>query len=270
MTTWTWNQTDEITYLYLPDWLEQGAFAAFTTRTGGSSNGAYDSLNLALHVGDDPLKVVDNRVKTLNSFGGSLDMLVCSQQVHSSRAAAVDSSYRGRGAFEYEDGLPDTDALATDTPGLYLASFYADCIPVYMFDPDHRCVALIHSGWKGTMNHIAAKTFTLMKEQYGSSIRRISVFIGPGIDRCCFEVHSDLAAQASNEFAGFTGIIDQRGGQLYWDLKGTIQRELLLLGAPAENVQVCPLCTCCRGDLFYSYRRDNGNTGRMGAFLTLR
>jgi copper oxidase (laccase) domain-containing protein len=108
-----------------------------------------------------------------------------------------------------------------------------------------------------------------MQEQYGSNIRQIAVFIGPGIDRCCFEIQRDLAEKAKLEFDGYANIISRGGDRLFWDLKDTIRQELLLLGVPAGQIQVCELCTCCRSDLFYSYRRDNGDTGRMGAFISL-
>ena len=270
MTVWDWNHAGGIKYLYLPDWLEKGVIAAFTTRTGGDSGDGYESLNLALQVGDDYQKVIANRLKVLNALGGSLDQMVCCQQVHGSRGIAVDSSYSGRGALQYEDALPGTDALVTDTPGIYLATFYADCVPVYIFDPENRCIALIHSGWKGTISHITLATIAIMREQYGSKLHHLAVFIGPGIDRCCFEIQPDLADRVRQELVGHNAILSQSGDKLFWDLKNTIRQDLLLSGVLAENIQVCELCTYCHSDFFYSHRRDNGNTGRMGAFVSLR
>ncbi|MGI5879819.1 MAG: peptidoglycan editing factor PgeF [Syntrophomonadaceae bacterium] len=269
MQDWQWQKKQGISYITVPEWYEQGAFAAFSARLGGVSNIPCDSLNMGLHVGDKPHHVLENRKRFMLAAGGQLDQMVCCQQVHGDSIKLINQRHAGFGARKLETAIGYTDAMVTDVPGVFLTTFYADCFPVYFFDPIKKVVALAHSGWKGTMLRIAEKTMLTMISEYKSQTEDICCFIGPGIGACCFAIADDLADRAGHEFAALNDIIRYNNATCYWDLSATIQQCLLMAGIKKDQITICPLCTCCNPDHFYSFRRDQGNTGRMGAVITL-
>lgn len=270
MKHWTLHTSRFINYITVPKWETQGVSLAFSARQGGVSEGIYDSLNLGLHVGDQDNLVLKNRSRLMNIFKADLMEAVCCQQVHGNEVAAVTQSDRGKGAFRLDKTIPDCDAMVTASPRVYLMTFYADCVPVYFFDPVHRAVGLAHCGWKGTMGRIAEKTLLAMETKFKSKASQVQVFIGPGIGPCCFEIKADLAAKVYAEFTNQNGIITASEDDRYtWDLKKTNALILETMGVNQNNICICGLCTACRPDLFFSYRRDDGATGRMAALIGL-
>lgn len=270
MPNWTWDKFREISYITIPEWALQGVNVAFTSCRGGHSSQPYQSLNMGLHVGDQKASVIANRRELLQAFASDLEQMVCCQQVHSANVILVGPETAGRGAGDLASALPDFDAMVCHTPDLILAAFYADCFPVFMFDPVQRAAAIAHSGWKGTMGRIARATLDKMERACGSNPEDIEVFIGPGIDSCCFNISAELAERVQQEFSLFNDIIYTKPNRLTWSLKNTIRQTLIEAGCRAVNITSCDLCTCCHPELFYSYRRENGNTGRMGAFIGLQ
>lgn len=267
---WVWNKTDGIQYITIPDWAEQGVNIAFTARLGGSSSAPYDSLNLGLHVDDQATLVIKNRHLVLQLFPSDLMHLVCCQQVHSANITLVNQSMAGRGAGDLDSALPNCDAMVCNSPGLVLSTFYADCFPVFFFDPRQRTVAVAHSGWKGTMGKIARATLETMQQACGSCPETVEVLIGPGIEACCFNIQADLADRVQQAFPSFSDIICSTQDRPAWNLKNTIRQTLIQAGCRPENINSCNLCTACHPELFFSYRHDNGKTGRMGAFIGLQ
>lgn len=271
MQPWNYFHNNGIEYISLPKWLDQGVDLAFSTRHGGVSSGVFNSLNMGLHVGDGDDAVIENRRRILEIFHSPLTNGVCCQQVHGHDVIRVNSNDRGKGAFKLGQVLADCDAMITNTPGVYLMSFYADCVPIYFWDHVHRVIGTAHGGWKGTMGGIAVNTLQSMSEEYGSSPSEVEVFIGPGIGPCCFEIQPDLAAKVNAEFKSLHDIITMDSGGAYtWDLQETNRQLLINSGVEPSRIYVCRLCTACHTDKFYSYRRENGETGRMGAIIGLR
>lgn len=270
MNTWQLYKRNGQEFLSIDSWLQAGVNIAFTTRQGGSSTGCFDSCNLGLHVGDEAEKVLTNRRSVLRLFQAELGQAVCCEQVHGDQIRKVDKSYQGQGAFRYEQSLASCDGMITNVPGVFLVTFYADCIPVFFFDPIHRAVGIAHSGWKGTMAGIAVKTIAAMQQEYGSRSDELYIGIGPGIAGCCFQVADDLAHRVEQSFPDFPGIIHTRDSAEYnWDLPETNRQMLIKQGVNPQHISSCSLCTACHPELFFSYRRDQGNTGRMGALIAL-
>jgi len=271
MSHWDYQSKDGLQIITIPEWLQSDINIAFTCRRGGVSQGIYESLNLGLHVGDKDELVIENRRRLLRQFDASLDQAVCCQQIHGNQVLRVLEDDRGRGSQRLDDVLTDADAMVTDVPGIYLLNFYADCVPVYFWDSEHRSIGSAHCGWKGTMGRIAVNTLQAMHVSFGTDIAKVQIFIGPSIGPCCYHIQPDLATQVKNQFGEMTGIItvDQDSGY-YWDLQGTNQQQLQQCGVPLENIVVCRLCTSCRTDLFYSYRQEHGVTGRMGALIGIK
>lgn len=270
MSEWQLYKQDDFTFLSLEHWQQAGVDMAFSTRWGGFSEAPFASCNLGLHVGDAADKVLRNRQRFLQIFQADLGQAVCCQQVHGDRVAAVGKAQLGQGAFIYEQSLLGYDAMITNEPGVFLLAFYADCLPVYLFDPVHRAIGLAHSGWKGTMDCIASKTLYAMKESYNSCSEDIYAAIGPGIGSCCFQISEDLAEKVDLCFSDFHDIIKRKETSgIYWDLADTIRQTLTRQGVHPARISSAGICTACHPENFFSYRREQGKTGRMGALLAL-
>ncbi len=263
-------EKEGIQYLSVPHWNEAGILNAFSCRSGGVSPPPYESLNLALHLEDDPVNVIRNRRLFLDVFGLELENTVCCQQVHGSGIEVVTPEMNGKGALNAGQSLPDCDAMVCGQPGVVMMTFYGDCIPLFIVDPVRQVAATAHAGWKGTCLNIGGKTVELMCRTFGSALQDLEVFIGPGIGACCYEISRELAEQVELSLPKTAGkLIEERGGRKYWDLPATNFYNLVAKGLQPEKIFSSSLCTSCYPELFYSHRLQHGITGRMGAMLSL-
>ena len=154
-----------------------GVKNCFTTREGGCSTGMFRSLNLSFTRGDNPQAVTENYRRVAEAMGGTLSDIVCSDQTHTTNVRRVDRSCGGYGVTK-ERSYTDVDGLVTDEPGLILATFYADCVPLYFVDPIHHAIGLSHSGWRGTVGRMGQHTIEVMRREFRSDPGEI-----PPLDR---------------------------------------------------------------------------------------
>ncbi|HZK43226.1 MAG TPA: peptidoglycan editing factor PgeF [Syntrophomonadaceae bacterium] len=264
-----WQNFDGLRYINLPFWSEMGADILFTSRTGGFSEGQFASLNMALHVGDNHNRVIKNRLKVLKAFGSNLESIVCCEQVHGAEVAIINKEHTGLGADNFTTAIKGVDAMVTNISQICLTTFYADCIPIFLFDPIKRVIGIAHSGWKGTVNMIGNKTVQIMQDHYGCDLKEIKVFIGPGIGKCCFEIGEELGVEVKTIFNDLEDIIKVNERGFLWDLPKTNQQALIKYGIKKENIIASNLCTSCNTDEFFSYRQEKGKTGRMAAMIRL-
>lgn len=231
------------------------------------SRGPYHSLNLAYSVGDDPEAVSQNRLRLAAVLGTAPDTPVEAEQVHGNRAMVLAA---GTGDPRSTRGGPirGVDALVTDRRGLWLAIYAADCVPVLLVDVRTPAAAAIHAGWRGTAAGIIPETIARMRDVFGTDPEWCTVELGPAIGGCCYEV--DLPVARAMEKASWWPAAARATGPERWhlDLRTAIRSQLIEAGVPAGRIAVVPLCTACRSDLFFSYRRD-GVTGRMAARISL-
>lgn len=263
-------------------WL--GKFSAFpndlvthavSTRLGGVSKPPFDSLNLALHVGDEPADVLTNRKKFLLSLGFGLNDIVTPNQVHGDRIVRVDEDCRGCGCANYADSIPETDALITDTPNLPLMLCFADCVPIFFVDVENCAVGLAHGGWKGTLKKIAAKTLLKMQDEFGTRPQDCLIGIAPSIGSCCYEVGGEVVGKCKAAFPDNHGeLLTERDGKIFFDLRRANVLQLLEVGVPEENIDVSLHCTCCESSWYFSYRAAQkqglDRTGRIAALIALK
>jgi len=153
--------------------------------------------------------------------------------------------------------LGEGDALLENTPGRLAAVKTADCIPILLVDAEHRAVAAVHAGWRGTAQHIVQRAVEAMGKEFGSRPAHLDAAIGPGIGKCCYEVGPEVAAQF-----GVTG-------PAHIDLVEANRAQLAAAGVPDGQIYAANLCTKCRAE-FHSYRRDKEQAGRMLAFAGIR
>jgi polyphenol oxidase len=301
---WNLRRTAALRILEAPpfahlSWLVHG----FSTRPGGSSkrpgsadhktrnsNARKGVLNLGFTDWDSHKSALDNRKKFFHALGAGKMQIATLRQIHSDIVHLVNSSSAS------VSELTKADALITREPGVLLAIQTADCVPILLADTKTRAVAAIHSGWRGTLSRIAAKTLGRMRMEFGTRPEDVIAALGPGIGRCCYEVGPDVAAEFHAKFPKasdwFDGPFDAlAGGEndpnwLPWltmkppghqppplhvnlDLPAANRAILAAAGVAPARIFSSRFCTACRTDLFFSYRRER-TTGRMMAAIGIR
>jgi YfiH family protein len=188
--------------------------------------------------------------------------LLTLRQVHGAEVLIYDQHTR---ALTYP--LP-YDAVITDKKRVALGISTADCLPILMIDRSKKVIGAVHAGWRGIWRGVVQRAVRTMIATFESSPGDILVGIGPGIGPCCYEVGGDVVSLFQNSSGTSLEFIQEREGKTYLDLSRAAQLELSEVGIPSENIEAIPLCTACREDLFFSYRRD-GKTGRQLSFIML-
>ena len=239
---------------------------ACSCRLHGQSAVAHGTLNLALHVGDEPRLVLTNRQRFAAAVGVDAQRFTTCEQVHGSRVAVVSSDLVGAGAQNLAATIEDTDALVTDLADVPLLLFYADCVPVLLADSRTGAVGLAHAGWRGTVAQIVRQTLQTMQTAFGSRPQDILAAVGPSIGACCYEV-DDFVRDKAAGYEEFFAPVSGKDGKYMLDLWAYNNRLLRQAGVPAEQIAVAGVCTAHNHELFCSYRAEAGKTGRMGVCL---
>jgi YfiH family protein len=222
----------------------------FFTRNGGVSAGAFDSLNVSPAVGDSREQVAENQRRLQQGLG--LAILASAAQVHGGHAAVITSA----------DQVQRADILVTTVPGLGLVIKQADCQAVMLYDPVNRVIANVHCGWRGHVLNILSETVALLQTRFGSQPRALYAAVGPSLGPCCAEFRN-----FRQEFPEALWAYQARPN--YFDLWRLSRDQLIAAGLQPERLDLARLCTRCRADEFFSYRRDKV-TGRQGAVIALQ
>ncbi|EKU71804.1 peptidoglycan editing factor PgeF [Selenomonas sp. F0473] len=243
----------------------------FSARQGGVSEAPFDTLNMALHVGDDPAHVWENRVRYMHALGLDPARICSVRQVHGTKIVRVTHRDAGRGARDYADAVADADALITDDCGVSLMLCFADCVPVLLYDPVRHAGGVVHAGREGTLRRIAAKTAARMTEEFGTDPRDLLAGIGPSISAACYTVGGADAEKFRAAFPDHTAeILVEKDGEIHLDLWAANRIQLAEAGVPADQIDCADTCTACERTWFYSYRASGGRTGRLAAVMKLR
>lgn len=243
---------------------------AFTTRFGGVSQGPFSSLNLSPWRGDDEACVRENYRRIFTALDLSPDRAVLSRQVHGEQVRPVTEADHGKGLDRPRDY--EADGLMTDHPGTALVIFSADCAPILLFDPVRRAAAAVHAGWRGTVADIAGKAVARMADAYGSRPADLCAAIGPCIGPCCFEVGAEVWLAISALGAGFDTFSRPGPAPDKWmaDLKGINRALLERAGVPADSIDVCPDCTRCSTEKYWSHRFTGDARGSQAAIISVK
>jgi purine-nucleoside/S-methyl-5'-thioadenosine phosphorylase / adenosine deaminase len=269
------------------DWLVHG----FSTRAGGESiMDGKRALNLGFTEWDERARVEKNRAAFAAAVSARKMPLIALRQFHSDviHVASVPKPTK--------EDAPQADALVTRSPELLLSVQTADCVPILLADTRHRVVAAIHAGWRGTLARIAVKALGRMRMEFGTRTGDVVAALGPAIGRCCYEVGPEVAQAFATQFPAaadwFDGPFEQlsHGEEPLWlpwltmmppghvpppprvqlDLRAANRWQLVDAGVPESKIDVSDLCTACRADLLFSYRREGAKTGRMMAVIGVR
>jgi YfiH family protein len=226
------------------------------TRRAGFSQPPYNGLNISVSVGDAPIDTRRNRLAVSGYFDGN--ELFFLHQVHGSDIIFLDTD---RETAARDQKIPTGDAAITNIPGKVLVVQVADCQPVLLFDPVQKVIAAVHSGWRGSLQNIIGKTIAAMADRFQCQPADIRAGIGPSLGPCCSEfIHYRQEIpkpfwkyqKAENHFD-------------FWELS---RDQLQEAGVSRNHIHISGLCTKCRHDLFFSYRRQKV-TGRFAGAIVL-
>lgn len=267
------SEENDVVYLTYENIESTGIVAhGISTRAGGVSEGFLGSMNLSYSRGDVKERVDENFRRIGAAIGFDVESLVLTDQTHTANVRIVTEEDRGKGLTQ-ERGYHDVDGLVTDVPGLTLAAFFADCVPLLFVDPVKRAVGIAHSGWRGTVEKIGKKTVGLMGEAYGTNPSDVQAAIGPSICCDCYEVSEDVAQAFRERFPDAREDIVKPGraaGKYQLDLWRANHCVLTEAGILPSNIMMPGICTCCNKEFLHSHRGNHGNRGNIGAFLMIR
>lgn len=256
------HQSGSIRY-YTFDHFDSDALThAVFTRRGGVSPSPWDSLNMAITVGDEQQRVDRNRVRAFEALHRSPDSIFDVWQVHSAKVVCA--------AAPRDPRQPHikADAILTDKPAVTLFMRFADCVPILLHDPVRQVVGIVHAGWQGTVRGVVPAAVTTMQERYRSDPADIRAGIGPSIGPHHYEVGGDVIAAVQSFFGDRAEkLLPSQLGAVQFDLWGA--NRLLLEEAGVGHIQVAGLCTACHPEDWFSHRGENGRTGRFGALIGL-
>lgn len=267
------NEKNNVTYLTYPAFEQLPDFVhCFSTRLGGASEGIFSSMNFSFGRGDDDNAIRENYRRMGEAAGFSVEDVVASNQTHTTNVRLVGEADRGNGVAR-PNAFQDVDGMITDTPGLVLATFYADCVPLYFIDPVHKAIGLSHSGWRGTVGKIGRVTIEKMKEQFGSEPGDILTAIGPSICQDCYEVSEDVILEFRKSFEEKYWnrlFFRKENGKYQLNLWEANRIVFLESGVREEHISMPGICTCCNPQLLFSHRASFGKRGNLAAFLGIR
>ena len=240
--------------------------AFVTARGGGTSVGAYESLNLSFAVGDDPEAVLENRRRVAAAVGADPGDFVFARQVHGAGVRVVTADDRGAGAFGVDQQVPEADALVTADPSVVLAILAADCVPVVLYDPVAHVLGCVHSGWRGTVARVSAAALDAMRT-LGASPENVIAGLGPAISP--YQVGADVADAVRRGLGAAAAEVIRPDGSSKWflDLWGANRIVLRGAGVADGNVHVTPYVT---GDGRFFSDRAVRPCGRLALVARLR
>jgi YfiH family protein len=265
-----WRQLDGVQALICAP-LEAAGFAnGFSTRVGGASPMPERALNLAGFNEDSAENILENRRRFLKLFpsdGGEWALAGC-WQVHGAEVRLVNNFAEAQPAGARGDTFY-CDAIVSNARGVLAGVKTADCVPVLIGDPVSGAFAAVHAGWRGTLAKIATTALQRMTREYQTKPADVQVAIGPAAGACCYEVGTDVIAAFKSSFPHHDLFTETRADHACIDLLKSNRAQLVAAGVDPENIHVAPLCTMCRTDLFFSYRREKHVQGKVGRLMSV-
>lgn len=266
------HEKDGVVWITFPLLTRAGLKHGFTTRLGGVSKGDCTSMNLSFSRGDREEDVRENYRLIGEALDMDMDQAVLSHQVHKTDLFIVQKEDAGRGVDKNKEKLFEIDGLMTREKDIPLVTFFADCVPLLFYDPKKKVIAASHSGWRGTVEKIGAKTVEKMEKEMGCRREDILAVIGPSICQDCYEVSEDVAKEFAAVFSREDYekmILDKKNGKYQldlWKANECVLREAQIL---PEHLAVTDLCTCCNPEVLFSHRASHGRRGNLSAILCL-
>ena len=229
------------------------------------------ALNLAGFNEDSAENILENRRRFLKLFpreSGAWALAGC-WQVHGAEVRLINNLAEAKPA---EDARGDTiycDAIVSNATGVLAGVKTADCVPILIGDPNTGSFAAVHAGWRGTLAEVATKALQRMTAAYDTNPSDVRVAIGPAAGSCCYEVGTDVIDPFRNKFPDQELFNATREHHACIDLLKSNREQLVSAGVDPDNINIAPLCTMCRTDLFFSYRREKSLRGKVGRLMSV-
>src|SRR3972149_5704546 len=252
--------------VYLSNYLKNnhGIILCFTTRNSGPGSDGVNSFNLDYYAGGNEENVRKNREMILKKLElKKMRKIYSVKQVHGTNILNIDKNMN----LESDKIMKEADCLITDLKDIPIMVMGADCNLILMADTNKKVIAAVHAGWKGTLQGLAAKVISYMKEKFGSKSRDIFVAFGPSIRKCCYKIDSSVLKSFTDKF-GSGSFFTKKNNDIYLDLVKLNHIQLEKSGIYEENIFDCGKCTHCNED-FFSYRRNKA-TGRQAGIAIIK
>ena len=221
------------------------------------------NFSLALHTKENPLKILKNRNILRKQFPNM--QFIVANQTHSANIKIIQNSPT-LGWESLDNAIENCDALISNQTKIMLTILTADCVPILLFDPINKVIGAVHAGWKGTQQEILFKTVKKMEEVFQSNPRNIVAGIAPSIGKCCYEVDWNVA----QHFHAINDAYEEKEGNKYMlDLPHINKIQLLKAGLNEENIEHSKVCTACEVNKYFSYRKEQGCSGRFMSMIGL-
>ena len=264
-----WRELDGVKALVCAPLEQDGFVNGFSTRMGGVSPMPEAALNLAGFNEDAAENILENRRRFLKLFPGNWSFAGC-WQVHGSDIRLVKDREDAKPA---EMQLGETiycDAVVSNTRGLLAGVKTADCVPILLGDTTTGCFGAVHAGWRGTLAEIAKVAVRRLEEEYNAQPENLRIAIGAAAGGCCYEVGAEVIDAFTGKFSNAAELLTEtQPGHAKIDLLQANRDQLIEVGVPEERIHIAPLCTICRTDLFFSYRKEKRVHGKVGRLMAV-
>ena len=247
--------------LLIPDWSEKypNLICGFTLPEYG--NQALTRISIT---GNRSTK--QNRIYLANSLKININSFFYPHQIHSDIVINVDKTKKGYGSYSINNAIKG-DACITNKKEILLIVTWADCAPVILYDSLSNWMSVVHSGWRGTFNNIIGKTINKLKKN-NVDIKNIFAALGPAIRDCCYEVGKEFMEYFNG--TGLSPFLKEKNNRLFFDLAGSVNKQLIDSGIKKENIDFYGKCNSCSKDpVFFSCRKDGKNFEGQAAFIGL-
>ncbi len=257
------NYTDFFQFNHFSEHLEIKHFISTRNKSNGKN------LNISLESNMSHSEVLENRKLLSEAVNIPSENFVMQNQVHGDTVTIINQSHKGKGVYNHQSAIQNSDAMITNEKNICLFLFAADCMPVLFYDIKKRIIGACHSGWKGTVLKIAQKTIVEMKRIYNSSPEDILIGIGPSISVQNYEVGENVVNAVEKTFGTKEKYLrfNKNSGKYHFDMWYTVKQQLLEIGIPEKNIEFSGFCTYENNDLFFSARKKD--SGRFGAGIML-
>ena len=264
-----WRESDGVRALVCAPLEQDGFVNGFSTRIGGVSEMPANALSLAGFNEDAAENILENRRRFLKLFPGEWELAGC-WQVHGADVRVVQTAEEAKPA---ENQLGETifcDVIVSNAEGVLAAVKTADCVPILLGDPVSGAFAAVHAGWRGTLAGAVVVGVERLAKEYDAKPENLRIAIGASAGPCCYEVGSEVIEAFTKQFAdGEKLFTETRPGHAMVDLLKANRDQLQLAGVLPERIHTAPICTMCRTDLFFSYRKEKQLHGKVGRLMAV-
>jgi len=264
-----WREIDGVRALVCAPLEEDSFVNGFSTRLGGVSDMPANVLNLAGFNEDAAENILENRRRFLKLFPGEWTLAGC-WQVHGADVRVIHTPEEAKPAENQRGETVFCDVIVSSAKGVLAGVKTADCVPILIGDRVTGAFAAVHAGWRGTLATAAIAGVERMAKEYDAKPENLRVAIGASAGPCCYEVGSEVIEAFSSKFVdGEKLFMPTSPGHAMVDLLKANRDQLISIGVEPDRIHTAPICTMCRTDLFFSYRKEKSLHGKVGRLMAV-